>query len=276
MSTVPPDAATPEVYQALNDLGLLYSRRATPRGVPYAGFRLLDGHGESVSLTLLLEDGVVRLTVHRVDFVGNARAMLEAGARLALGALYRAPEDGSTELSLAIRLGGTRFGAAQLEPLLAYATASLAALARGPVPPLPALARDVVPGDPWTRLAGLGHRLRPLDESDAFALTLDLGQGAHAELSLGRRSDAWLEVLAQRSPPCGANDARADPLLHELQRWARCGRFVLSGTAPSAQLSAQVCVPDLGQAAESMQWACSQAVAMLQVAYQRLHTAASG
>ncbi len=274
MSLEPLPVTEPAVFRALNDLGLLYSRRESPRGIPYAGFRLLDGRGQALSLTLLIEEGVARLTVHRVACTGSAWELLQAAARLPLGALYCAPEDGSTELSLTLRLGNAPLRSELLESLFAYTTGALAALLGGSTPALPRLTRRGPADDAWAKLASLGHKLQPQGTDGAFGMTLDLGHDSHADLTLCSRADGWLEVSACRTPPCSIAGAAGEVVLHRLQRWARCGRFVPAGEGPARLIGAHVAVPDLGEAAESMQWACSQAVAMLQVS--QLQLAAAG
>lgn len=259
-----------DLFGVLNALGLSYERRTSERGSPYAAFRLVGAPGaRGIGLTALLENKVLRLTCHDIDTPLDALALVRAGARLPLGAAYRAPEDGDAELSIGVFVGGSPPSTEFVSGLLDYAVHATAALASdGPVPERPRVtAIRVRPDEIRAALAEYGHQVTI--EDGAVRLEVPLSSDLRCAFVIGDAGDGWIVGSAAYLP-----DQRLASLeqvtveLQKLQRWATAGRFVVD---PAMMLRASVPTPLVGaEYAQSIVWTASQCAALLGTAARHL------
>jgi hypothetical protein len=268
-------AASP-IFAALDALGLQYDTRQSERGVPYAGFRLIRPSGEATSVTMIVEQGVCRLTAHGIAPAGrgpDAREAVRAGARLPLGAAYRSPDDGTLELAVGFWLGeGGEF--ARLEPSIAgqmldyLADATRALVGAGAAPVRPAFSQPAAGVAALRKhLQSLGHVVDCSGDFTRFRVTFS--DGAAGDVGLRETSDGWAEAVAGLVPAVGlGSDPRREETLQRLQRWTTAGRFVIAGDGNT--LRAEVHTPYLGSALPSLTWSASQAAAMLWAAHRHL------
>ncbi len=255
-----------DIFEVLNKLGLSYDRRISPRGSPYAGFQLVGAPGASeVRVTVVLENNVLRLTSHGINTSADALAIIRAGARLPLGAAYRAPEDGSAELSMALFVGEVQPSIKLVSGLLDYTAQATAALSSdGLTPHRPPLTDDSVPrADFRVALAEYGHHLTPVD--GGVRMEVPLVQGLLCAIVLSGESDGWIVASASYLPEQHlVADEQTLGELQKLQRWAATGRFVVD---EALTVRANVPTPLLGTThARSVVWTVSQCAALLQTA----------
>ncbi len=262
------------IFAALDQLGLRYALRQTPRGAWYASFRVVAPDSSETAITVLVEHGVCRFTVHRVvDAATPSPGGLDAlrlGARLPLGAAYRSPDDGTLELATGLWLGpdaASRASAsAMVGPMLDYLGAAARSFTGGEVPARPPLRQPPGGTAIVQRLIQLGHAVEMNDGAVGF--TVAATPLVACRVVLAEAADGWIDGYALLRPPIHDNgSATFAATLQELQRWTTAGRFTLDGTGG---LGAQVQTPNLGAPVEAALWSASQLAAMAMSALRHL------
>lgn len=248
------------VLDALDRLRLRYEQRTSARGTPYAGLVLRGPGGGSSSLTVLAEDGTLRVTAHDV-LVPVERSWRAAGRRspaaggspgtaaatrtLPLARAYRTSE-GTVEVALGCFVGAAPLAPEELDRLLQHTTASARCVRDGGPPPgLPPFPAPAASGSlpdvdaPWCRVG----------------LVVEPGGWVTATAS-------GVPALTTTDHPDGAT------VLDRLQLWTRAGRYV---ARPDGTVDVEVRTPvrddDLGGRVE---WTRAQATLMVDVARRHL------
>jgi hypothetical protein len=260
-----------ELFSRLRELGLTYESRTSTRGVPYAAFRMIGGAGlVEAAVTAMTENGVLRLTSHRIDTPANALEIVQTAARLPLGAAYRSPEDGSAELSVAVFVGDVPLSGSVVARLLDYLVQASTALATGATwlhRPNVGNGAASANHDVRAALAPLGHQLTL--EPEGLRMDVALAPGLAGSIVLREDTDCWISAAASFVPeqrlPAGEQALRD---LQKLQRWTAAGRLVLDETLV---LRAEVSTPLLSHTtARPIVWTASQSAALLQTAARHL------
>jgi hypothetical protein len=255
-------------FSVLDDLGLSYSTRVTPAGLPYAGFQLSDEETASVPLTLIAEDATLRLTAHDVQPSFSAEQLLLINRRLPLARAYLQPADGTTEVALSLFLGSSRLSSDQMGVLLGHLLDSYRVVTGQLASPI---TRPVLPGTADVRAEQLiaafarrGDQL--LQNGRDVAVEADLGDSGRRCRLAGWAGTGWVMATAQFLP-----SPLVPPVLATLQRlqlWTRAGRFTVDDTG---RLAAEVATPALDDSVEALaEWTVAQATLMLQVAMRHL------
>ena len=241
-----PDATW--IYRALDELGLRYAARHTPHGVPDAGLALATEAADDVAVTVLAEEGTLRLTAHDVAAPLTPDELHRGNGRLPLARAY-VGDTGSVEVAIGCFVGHKALRSDTVGDLLAHLVDSRREVLHPGsglvLPPMEAVG-DPGPVDvpdldaaPWCRVAATV-------ESDGW-ITVD---AAHVpDLTLTRRPDATATF-------------------DRLQLWTRAGKFVVvDDDAVRVQVRTPVVRDDL---AERVGWSTSQATLMLQVGASHL------
>ncbi len=259
------------IFGALHDLGIVYDLRRSKRDVPYAGFRLVgNSPAPDVAVTAFVEEGVLRLTSHDIATPTPELELVRDGARLPVGAAYRAPEDGTAHFAVGVWIGAGALSPVMMSRLLAYLVDATGAIANvGPAPALVPVRDLAAPGaiDVPAALAQHGHRLTP--EDDGFRMALALSATSACSIVLREVPGGWLSASATFAPERRlTGDQASTRELQLLQRWATAGRFVIGD---DFQLRAQVMTPILDPSAGTVVWTTSQSVVLLQAAARHMH-----
>ncbi|GAB3416720.1 hypothetical protein [Flindersiella endophytica] len=245
------------LFDVLDELGLAYATRTTPRGVPYAAFRTSDGETAPLNLSVLSENETLRLTAHdSVPLALSFDDLLEVNRRLPLARAYLSPEDGSVEIALSCYLGTGALAADQLGFLLGHLRESRAVVSK----------RSASAGGlPLIGRAGLDVAA----ELPSFDADLGIDQLRY-HLTTSLDDAGWIVVRAGYLPVRLVPFAReALATVQRLQVWTVAGRYTVG---PGGELSAEVATPLLSgqQAGEAIAWSARQAELMLHVAARHL------
>jgi hypothetical protein len=231
------DEAWPDpiwVLDALDRLGLRYQQRTTAHGVPYAGMSLGEQGRETSALTVLAEDGTLRVTAH--DVLARPDGVRRAGRRHA----------GRSGVALGCLVGAAPLLAEELDRLLQHAAASALWVRDGGAPPaLPPFHAPAVTGV-WPVPEVPGCRLAVVVERSGWITATAAGVPA---ATIGQHPDGVA-------------------VLHRLQLWTRAGRYV---ELREGDLGVEVRTPvrddDL---AIRIEWTRAQATLMVEVARRHL------
>lgn len=260
--------STDWLMPALDELGLAYSVRETPDGVPYAGFGLAGSGGRLRSLTAIEQsDGqVLRLTAHGLA-EQSLQDLMTVTRRLPVGRALRSPDTGEVEFAMSCYVGEEGLSSSHLGTLLGYVESALHAIDGSPPPSWP-----VIEGETDLTLVDLtapaARRGPPVvhEESVDVDFVMD---GSSCHLSAGVRPGGWMVVLATwDGVPPESRSADEWDTLQRLQNWTTAGRYLV---LDDGALVVEVGTPALrGDVTRCTDWSMSQATLMLQVAARHL------
>jgi hypothetical protein len=267
-----PSSTSAWLFTVLDDLGLLYSTRLTPTGVPYAALQLAAEETEPVSVTVITDDGTLRVTAHDLRPQLPMEQLLVVNRRLPLARAYQQPDDGSTELALGIFIGSSQLSSDQVGVLLGHileshliATGRVASSISRPALPRAAVVRN---GQLGAAIARRGHTSERSEHE--IAVEAGLGENGLRYRLVGSADEpGWILAAAQHLPslalPYGPQGLAT---LQRLQLWTRAGRYTLND---HGKLGAEVATPTLSEPVEELaEWTFTQATLMLQVAARHL------
>jgi hypothetical protein len=238
-------------FAILEELGLRYAVRQTPRGERYAGLRLATPSGRWLALTLIASLGTFRVTAHEIAADPGPASVAALNRALPMARCYVA-NPGTIDLVIGLYTGAEVLSGDQLGGLLSHLDQSVTAT-----------------------LGGLADLTLPVMGEPGAARDVDLTAAAAGRVTTRLRPEGWLEVRAAPEPDIVVADATAFATLDRLQNWATAGKYLLT---EAGSLRIAVLTPLLGQVsgqdpADPIGWSIDQATLMYQVARRHLRGA---